>query len=161
MGIRTLKQAIMAAVAAAAVLTITAAGDRAWAAGEESPLYIERDLKNLQRAPGVPEEAQDLFNLLDDNKDGVIDSGEWRSQKMFVFYARDVNQNYKLAREEIPGIADSVFEAADTDGDGFMSGFEYNQAKFSQFQTVDLDGAQQVTFDEFLAFLARIETGVE
>lgn len=103
----------------------------------------------------------ELFNLLDDNKDGVIDSGEWRSQKMFVFYARDANQNYLLTREELPGIAASVFDAADTNHDGLISGFEFNQAKFSQFSTVDMDGDQKVTFDEFLAFLARIETGVE
>lgn len=161
MGIRTLRKSIMAGVAAAAVLAITAVGDDASAAEKKSPLYVEPDLKELQRPPGVPEGAEELFNLLDDNNDGEIDSGEWRSQKMFVFYARDANQNYMLTREEIPGIADSVFEAADTNGDGLMSGFEYNQAEFTQFQTVDPDVNQAVNFDEFLLFLARIETGVE
>jgi Ca2+-binding EF-hand superfamily protein len=54
-----------------------------------------------------------------------------------------------------------VFEAADTNHDGLISGFEYNQAKFTQFESVDGDANQQVTFDEFLAFLKRIETGVQ
>lgn len=161
MGKRTLKQTIMAGAAAACVLAIAAADNEVRSAEEDSPLYIEPDLEDLQRAPGVPEGARDLFNLLDDNGDGLIDSGEWRSQKMFVFYARDANQNYMLTREELPGIADSVFEAADTNHDGLISGFEYNQAKFTQFESVDGDANQQVTFDEFLAFLKRIETGVQ
>ncbi len=161
MGIRTLIQTFMAGAATVAVLATMAASNDAWAQNEKSPLYIEPGLKDLQRQPGVPEGAEELFNLLDDNKDGVIDSGEWRSQKMFVFYARDANQNYMLTREEIPGIADSVFEAADTDGDGLMSGFEYNQAEFTQFEAVDGDVNQDVNFDEFVMFLVRIETGVE
>ena len=106
MGIRTLKKTIMTGVAGAALLAVAAAGTVAWAANEDSDLYIEPDLKDLQRPPGVPEGPRDLFNLLDDNNDGEIDSGEWRSQKMFVFYARDANQNYMLTREEIPGIAE-------------------------------------------------------
>ncbi len=161
MGIRKLKQTIMAGAAAATVLAISAAGHEVRAAEKETPLYIEPDLEDLQRRPGVELGTRELFNLLDDNKDGMIDSGEWRSQKMFVFYARDANQNYMLTREEIPGIADSVFEAADTNHDGLMSGFEYNQAKFTQFESVDGDANQQVTFEEFLAFLTRIETGVQ
>jgi Ca2+-binding EF-hand superfamily protein len=160
MGIRTLKQTSIAIATATAVMAI-AADQAASASNEKSEMYIEPNLEKLQRRPGVPEGAVELFNLLDDNKDGVIDSGEWRSQKMFVFYARDANQNYLLTREELPGIAASVFDAADTNHDGLISGFEFNQAKFSQFSTVDMDGDQKVTFDEFLAFLARIETGVE
>jgi Ca2+-binding EF-hand superfamily protein len=160
MGIRTLKRTIMTGVAGAALLAVAAAGTVAWAANEDSDLYIEPDLKDLQRPPGAAETPSDLFNLLDDNNDGVIDSGEWRSQKMFVFYARDANQNYMLTREEIPGIADSVFKAADTDHDGLMSGFEFNQAEFTQFQAVDGDVNQTVNYDEFLAFAERIEKGV-
>ena len=160
MGKRTLKHTIMAG-AAATVLAISAAGTEVRSAQEESPLYIEPDLDDLQRPPGVELKSRELFNLLDDNDDGVIDSGEWRSQKMFVFYARDANQNYMLTREELPGIADSVFEAADTNHDGLISGFEYNQAEFTQFESVDGDANQQVTFEEFLAFLTRIETGVQ
>ncbi len=158
MGIRTLKQTIIAGVA---VVAITAGGNEPRAADEEPDLYVEPDLKEFQRPPGVPEGAEDLFNLLDDNKDGEIDSGEWRSQKMFVFYARDADQNYELTREEIPGIADSVFEAADTNGDGVMSGFEFNQAEFTQFQTVDPDVNRSVNYDEFLLFVERIETGAQ
>lgn len=161
MGNRTLKQTIMAGAAAATVLVISEAGNEVRAAEEESPLYIEPDLKDMQRPPGVPEGARELFNILDDNGDGLIDSGEWRSQKMFVFYARDANQNYMLTREELPGIADSVYKAADTNHDGLISGFEYNQAKFTQFESVDSDVNQAVNFDEFLAFLRRIETGVQ
>ncbi len=161
MGIRTLTKSIIAGGAASAALAILAAGSDARAADEESQIYIEPDLKQYQRGPGVAEGTRELFNLLDDNDDGVIDSGEWRSQKMFVFYARDANQNYMLTREEIPGIADSVFKAADTDGDGLMSGFEFNQAKFTQFESVDGDANQAVNFDEFLGFAVRIETGVD
>jgi len=161
MGIRTLRETIKVGAAAAAVLTIMAAGHDASAADQKSPLYIEPDLKEAQRPPGVPEGAEELFNLLDDNDDGVIDSGEWRSQKMFVFYARDANQNYELTREEIPGIADSVFEAADTNHDGLLSGFEFNQAEFTQFHSVDGNVNQSVNFDEFIVFLVRIATGAD
>lgn len=161
MGIRTAGQRIIAGMMAAAASSVIVVGSDLRAVEQDSPLYIEPDLKDLQRPPGVPEGAEDLFNLLDDNNDGVIDSGEWRSQKMFVFYARDANQNYMLTRAEIPGIADSVFEAADTDGDGLMSGFEFNQAKFTQFESVDDNVNQAVNFDEFLDFVARIETGRE
>ena len=160
MGIRTVRTTIMAG--AAAVLAIIAASNDARAADEEeSPLYIQPDLRDLQRPPGVPEGTEELFNLLDDNGDGVIDSGEWRSQKMFAFFARDADQDYMLTREEIPGIADSVFEAADTDGDGLMSGFEFNQAEFTQFQAVDGDVNQAVNYEEFLRFVERIETGAQ
>ena len=156
MGIGTLKQTI---IAGAAVVAITMGGGEARAADTDSDLYIEPEMKEYQRSPGVPEDAADLFDLLDDNDDGVIDSGEWRSQKMFVFYARDVDQDYQLTREEIPGIADSIFEAADTNNDGLMSGFEFNQAEFTQFNSVDPDVNQAVNYDEFLLFVFRIETG--
>ena len=159
MDIRALRRVCIAGGVAAVAITV--GGDNPTAAQQESPLYVEPGLKEIQRRPGTPEGAEGLFDLLDDNNDGVIDSGEWRSQKMFVFYARDANQNYMLTREEIPGIADTVFEAADTDGDGLMSGFEFNQAKFTQFELVDGNVNQTVNFDEFVTFAVRIETGVE
>jgi len=59
----------------------------------------------------------------------------------------------------VPGLNKEAFDAADLNGDGFLSGYEFNQAPFLKFDAVDLDNAGSVTEDEFLAFLTRLQTG--
>lgn len=155
----TLRRSKRLTVGLVAIMAMTLSSGPVFAAEEESPMKIEPNLKELQRKPGQFENAQELFKLFDDNGDGVIDSGEWRSQKMLVFYGRDIKQDYRLSRDELPGISDEVFAAADQNGDGYISAYEFNQAQFTQFEDVDLDRAGTVTYEEFLAYLARLQSG--
>ena len=154
----TLRSVLGLTAGFAAVVAVTLLSGTVFAAEEKSPMKIEPDLKELQRAPGQLEDAKEMFELFDDNGDGFIDSGEWRSQKMLVFYARDADRDYRLSREELPGISDELFAAADQNGDGYVSAYEFNQAEFTQFEYVDTDRAGTVTYEEFLAYLARLHS---
>ena len=104
----TLRSVLGLTAGFAAVVAVTLLSGTVFAAEEKSPMKIEPDLKELQRAPGQLEDTKEMFDLFDDNGDGVIDSGEWRSQKMLVFYGRDANQDYRLSRDELPGISDEL-----------------------------------------------------
>jgi hypothetical protein len=53
-------------------------------------------------------------------------------------------------------MSQEAFAAADLDHDGRLSGFEFNQAMFTQFETADRDRAGAVTFEQFEQYRKRI-----
>ena len=60
---------------------------------------------------------------------------------MVLFYLLDADNDIYLERGEVPGMSQEAFAAADLDHDGRLSGFEFNQATFTQFETADRDRA--------------------
>ena len=90
----------------------------------------------LAQAPSDPDE---IFALFDVNKIQVIS-------------AFDANRNGRLERDEVR-ISDENFQAADRDGDGQISGYEFNESPFGKFEALDADGDGLVTREEFRAFV--------
>jgi hypothetical protein len=75
-------------------------------------------------------------------RDGLVDHlrVEWRERKV-LFYLLDADNDIYLERGEVPGMSQEAYAAADLDHDGRLSGFEFNQATFTQFETADRDRA--------------------
>ena len=149
--VRTHRRPLFSALAGA----LFAAAIGASAAAQDKPSALP-DISRLRPPPGQPMRDADAFAVLDENGDGVVDSAEWRTRKMTVFYVLDRDRDLFLIPAEVPGLASSEFAAADADHDGRLSGYEFNQAEFVQIESADEDGSKTVTLAEFQSYRARL-----
>jgi Ca2+-binding EF-hand superfamily protein len=96
------------------------------------------------------------FDLLDENRDGVIARGEFLRRKTAIFYRAltDLDRDQRLNPGEI-NLTPEAFADADLDRDGQLSGAEFVQARFMQFEAIDADGDQEITPEEFRAFMGQ------
>lgn len=117
-----------------------------------------------QRAP-QPRTAEEIFAVLDDNGDGCVNAGEWRLRFMAVFFMLDVEGettipgskgDERLAPSEVPLMSPEKFASIDTDHDGFISAYEYNQAPLTRFAAIPKAKKTCLTLDEFAKFLSSI-----
>ena len=131
-----------------AAITVTAAA-------QDKPPAVP-DMSQLRPPPGQPMSDADAFGALDGNGDGVIDAAEWRGRKMMIFYILDSDRDLFLVPAEVPGLASSEFAAADSDQDGRLSGYEFNQAEIVQIEFADKDNSRRVTLAEFQAYRTRL-----
>lgn len=97
-------------------------------------------------------DSKRIFEIVDINKDGLVDRIEYRLNKMDALFIRDQNRDRHLSRKELSNMSAATFSAVDKDGDNLISGYEFNQADISKFEAVDLNNDGSITFDEFVAF---------
>jgi len=97
-------------------------------------------------------DSKRIFEIVDINKDGLVDRIEYKLNKMDIFFSRDQNRDRHLSRKELSKMSAATFSAVDKDGDNLISGYEFNQADISKFEAVDLNNDGSITFDEFVAF---------
>jgi Ca2+-binding EF-hand superfamily protein len=102
--------------------------------------------------------SREIFDILDENRDGLVRREEFLRTKIEVFYRalEDLDQDQRLSPEQI-NITPQAFADADLNGDGKMSGAEFVQARFTQFETIDASGDQKITFEEFREFMRRYQ----
>lgn len=102
------------------------------------------------------EDIGEIFDILDEDGDGVVDQAEFLRQKTIVFFQsiNDLDQDERLSPEEI-NVAPEAFADADLDGDGKLSGSEFVQARFTRFEAIDANGDQRITFEELRDFTAQ------
>lgn len=93
-----------------------------------------------------------IFQLMDMDGNQEIDRGEFLTQKMMVFFIRDINRDLKLSMSELPVVADSVFKNIDADSDGSVSAIEFNQAKVGMFENLDGNADGIISFPELVEF---------
>jgi Ca2+-binding EF-hand superfamily protein len=96
------------------------------------------------------------FEILDDNGDGVILREEFLRKKTEIFYRAltDLDRDQRLNPGEL-NLTPEAFADADLDGDGKLSGAEFVQARFMQFEAIDANGDQEITSAEFRTFMGE------
>src|SRR5262245_7367344 len=107
-----------------------------------------------ERARGADAYGQPRFTILDEDNDGVVTEIESLSNKTKVFLRvvkEHIDQDPRLRPDEI-NVTPQAFADADLDGDGKLSGAEFAQARFTQFDSIDANGDQKITADEFQAY---------
>jgi Ca2+-binding EF-hand superfamily protein len=102
------------------------------------------------------DDARQTFDILDDNGDGVVTREEFLRMKTEIFYRalEDLDRDQRLGPEEI-NVTPEAFADADLNGDGKISGAEFVQARFTQFEAIDASGDQEITFEEFREFIQQ------
>ncbi len=92
------------------------------------------------------------------NHDGVVTRQEFLLKKGEVFYRflKEVGLDQHLDPGDI-NITPEAFAEADLNGDGKLSGAEFVQAPFSQFDAIDRNGDGEITFEEFREFMRRYQ----
>lgn len=124
--------------------------DVEWQAGLPAGFGVQ----SAQSAAGSIEKR--VFALIDRNRDGEVDDGEFNERKMEVFFMWDKDRDTYVSRAEFETLDQAVFDSADMDGDGRLSGFEFNQASFVNFEAFDGNHDGIISFEEFEAFRARL-----
>jgi Ca2+-binding EF-hand superfamily protein len=107
----------------------------------------------ISRALAATDDAS-TFRVLDDDGDGVVTRQEFLRMKTEIFYRalKNLDQDQRLGPEDI-NVTPKAFADADLDGDGKISGAEFVQARFTQFEAIDANGDQEITFEEFREFI--------
>jgi Ca2+-binding EF-hand superfamily protein len=133
-----------ARLALALVIVLALGAIRAnWTLGGES--YPDRG-KGL----GTRMTLKEVFDILDANHDGVVTRQEFLRDKTEVFYLflKEVGLDQHLDPGDI-NITPGAFAEADLNGDRKLSGAEFVEASFSQFDAIDRNGDGEITFEEF------------
>lgn len=110
----------------------------------------------FDRALAAEVDLSEIFDILDDNRDGVIRREEFLRKKTEIFYRAlpDLDRDHRLNPGEI-NLTPEAFADADLNDDGKLSGAEFVQARFMQFEAIDANGDQEITLEEFRAFMGQ------
>ncbi|PWC52638.1 EF-hand domain-containing protein [Azospirillum sp. TSO22-1] len=110
----------------------------AWGAGK--PSYEKRD-----RA---------IFDLLDDNHDGVISMPEFKNNQMLIFYLLDRNKDLVLTKNETALPADVFDEIAGPEGK--INTIEFLNVVDKAFKNADTNHDSTIDRKEFNALMRRV-----
>jgi Ca2+-binding EF-hand superfamily protein len=100
-------------------------------------------------AAGQETQIREALDLLDANGDGRISREEFQLNKTQIFYRslQGAGETSSLKLEEST-LTPDAFADADTNGDGVLSGSEWIEARFAQFDLYDADDDQAISLQE-------------
>jgi Ca2+-binding EF-hand superfamily protein len=102
-------------------------------------------------------EPEAAFQLLDENGDGAVARDEFGRRKTQIFFvALDAAHTDQVLRPEDVRLTAEAFARADINGDGLLSGAEFIQAPFMEFESFDADSDGRITLEEFAAVARRV-----
>lgn len=145
----------MLALTASPVVGQTGVGQPGYAQPDYGPMVVPElgtlpppDLGDLRMTPSQARTPEDYFKVFDEDDNGCIDRSEWRRRIMAIFFALDtkgtrepavfgVQGDDELSRDEIPGISEELFNEADLDRNGAISGYEFNQASWTRYEAAN------------------------
>ena len=112
----------------------------------------------FDRAYAANVDLSDIFDILDADRDGVVGRAEFLRKKTEVLYRAltDLDGDQRLRPNEI-NLTSQAFADADRNGDGKLSGTEFVQARFMQFDAIDANGDQEITLEEFREFIPQYQ----
>ena len=111
----------------------------------------------------------EVFDILDKNRDGLVERQEFLRAKTEVFYRflrRVPTDQTPVSCTSATGcyldpgdinLAPEAFAEADLNHDGKISGAEFVRASFSQFDAINANGDQGINFEEFREFIRRYQ----
>ena len=94
---------------------------------------------------------QRIFQELDEDGNGYVDRSEFLRRKIRLMNAHDTDDDDYITADETR-ITETEFNKADVDGDGRLSGFEWIDARFTDFDAVDENADGKLTVQEIDAF---------
>lgn len=97
---------------------------------------------------------QVIFDLLDENHDGVISMPEFKNNQMLIFYLLDRNKDLVLTREETVLPAD-VFDTIAGSG-GKITTIEFLNVVDQAFKNADTNHDSAIDRKEFNALMRRV-----
>ena len=95
-----------------------------------------------------------IFDLLDDNNDGLISREEFKNNQMLVFYIMDRNKDLALTRAETTLPADSFARLAGSDGK--IGPLEFLGVADAAFTQADANHDGSLDRQEFIVLLQHI-----
>jgi hypothetical protein len=126
------------------------------------------DMSNLPKTAAEARTPEEFFAVFDENGDGCIDRSEWRQRIMAIFFALDTvgssdpaiigqRGDEELTHTEVPGLSQEAFDAADLDKNGKISGYEFNQAPWAQYEAANPSGVGCLDLAMFTKFLNSLK----
>ena len=108
------------------------------------------------RALAADLDLSEIFDILDENRDGMIRREEFLRKKTEIFYRAltDLDRDQRLNPGEL-NLTPEAFTDADLNRDGKLSGAEFVQARFMQFEAIDANGDQEIALEEFRTFMGQ------
>jgi Ca2+-binding EF-hand superfamily protein len=108
------------------------------------------------QALAAGDNSSEIFAILDPNGDGTVTREEFLRMKTELFYRalKNLDQDQRLGPQDI-NITPEAFADADLNGDGKLSGAEFVQAPFIQFEAIDASSDRKITIEEFREFIQQ------
>lgn len=156
-------------LAALALAAAIALGPGATGHAQQQPrLEGTPEVGGLRSRDGAPLSAAELYALLDGDGDGCVTESEWLRRKMAIFFVLDNEGSdpltggrgdAMLTPAEVPRLSAQAFVAADRDGDGRISDFEFNQAPFVRYEAVARASSGCLTLPQFARYVEGLRAG--
>ena len=103
----------------------------------------------------ISKQIRMMFERFDSNRDGQIDTEEFKDIQMIRFYTADMDNDGQISREELVFVrgmrgvpadrANTTFDRLDTNGNGQLSVKEFDASRASAFAALDLDGGGSIS----------------
>lgn len=137
-------------------------------AQQKDPMDLIPDFGRMRAQSGQSLSPDELYALLDADGDGCVTESEWLRRKMAIFFVLDREGtdplmggrgDSMLTRAEVPRLSEQAFAAADRDGDGRISDFEFNQAPFVRYEAVARETPGCLSSPQFTRYVEGLRAG--